>query len=85
MRRQHVHVHVRMPRLQPQPHSRPHFTGRSDPATAARTNLKAVPAGLRYASNCKLTDPLAWVPDVIGCETHMQPGDVLFFREDGKC
>lgn len=58
-------------------------TARGGPdATAARTNLVAVPAGARYAHNCQMGGDGGFDPEAFKCSTVMRPGDVLFFRED---
>lgn len=62
-------------------------TGPSSTAAASRSNIVAAPVSARYGLNCRLSP---WnfnetVEETIheyGCEVTMQPGDMLFFRED---
>ena len=60
--------------------------GRSPSADAARSNLAAVPAAAKYAAHdCQLGRAALlgeWEPEELSCRPAMQPGDVIFFRED---
>ena len=55
-------------------------------ASAASTNLEAVSARARYAQNCAMTRDFnhdyGFERDRFKCSPALDPGDVLFFRED---
>lgn len=56
-------------------------TGRRLASAASTTNLVAASAGVRYAQNCEMSH-IDEFDYSTACESWMQPGDVLFFRED---
>jgi len=61
-------------------------TARVNDANVARSNLEMVSAAARYAYNCdpnlgELEPDQEW-QNTLGCRYAMQPGDMVFFRED---